>query len=435
MSQVHPLQLQHEQFHEQALQETAQAASLLSTAPLDPSSMPQSEIDSMNRHSAEPTGGLGSQGGQVRDSGATVNGNPNVGAGAGAGVVGAGEPDSLPPGAQEEEQEMEDDMALASFVPLEKLQVNGITPLDLKKLREFGLHTVEAVAYAPRKQLLEVKGISEAKADRLLNEAARLVPMGFVTAADFHLRRSEMICLTTGSKNLDTLLGGGIETGSITELFGEFRTGKSQLCHTLAVTCQIPLDIGGGEGKCLYIDTEGTFRPVRLVSIAQRFGLDPDDALNNVAYARAYNADHQIRLLDAAAQMMSESRFSLVVVDSVMALYRTDFSGRGELSARQMHLAKFMRALQRLADQFGVAVVVTNQVVAQVDGGMTFNPDPKKPIGGNIMAHSSTTRLGFRKGKGCQRLCKVVDSPCLPEADCIFAIYEDGVGDPREDDD
>ncbi|GCE97137.1 recombinase rad51 [Zygosaccharomyces mellis] len=430
MSQVHPLQLQHEQFHEQALQETANAASLLSTAPLDPSSMPQSQNDGLNRQSAEPTGELESQ---ARDSGGTVNaGSTNGGTSTNGHPSVVAEPDSLPPGAQAED--MEDDMALASFVPLEKLQINGITSSDLNKLREFGLHTVEAVAYAPRKQLMEVKGISEAKADRLLNEAARLVPMGFVTAADFHLRRSEMICLTTGSKNLDTLLGGGVETGSITELFGEFRTGKSQLCHTLAVTCQIPLDIGGGEGKCLYIDTEGTFRPVRLVSIAQRFGLDPDDALNNVAYARAYNADHQVRLLDAAAQMMSESRFSLVVVDSVMALYRTDFSGRGELSARQMHLAKFMRALQRLADQFGVAVVVTNQVVAQVDGGMTFNPDPKKPIGGNIMAHSSTTRLGFRKGKGCQRLCKVVDSPCLPEADCIFAIYEDGVGDPREDD-
>lgn len=335
----------------------------------------------------------------------------------------------------EENNEEVDDVALVSFVPLDKLQINGITSTDLKKLRENGLHTVEAVAYAPRKQLLEIKGISEIKADKLLNEAARLVPMGFVTAADFHMRRSEMICLTTGSKNFDTLLGGGVETGSITELFGEFRTGKSQLCHTLAVTCQIPLDLGGGEGKCLYIDTEGTFRPIRLVSIAQRFGLDPDDALNNVAYARAYNADHQLRLLDAAAQMMSESRFSLIIVDSVMALYRTDFAGRGELSARQMHLAKFMRALQRLADQFGVAVVVTNQVVAQVDGAMSFNPDPKKPIGGNIMAHSSTTRLAFKKGKGCQRYCKVVDSPCLPEAECVFAIYEDGVGDPREEDD
>lgn len=400
MSQVQEAPIQDTQL------ETPQL-SLMSTAPADPSSLPESQLQYI------PANAIVAEASE--ETGAAVAGEEMMNNGG-------------------NDNDEEDEVALVSFVQLEKLQVNGITSADIKKLRENGLHTVEAVAYAPRKHLMEIKGISEAKADRLLTEAARLVPMGFVTAADFHMRRSEMICLTTGSKNLDTLLGGGVETGSITELFGEFRTGKSQLCHTLAVTCQIPLDIGGGEGKCLYIDTEGTFRPVRLVSIAQRFGLDPDDALNNVAYARAYNADHQIRLLDAAAQMMSESRFSLIVVDSVMALYRTDFSGRGELSARQMHLAKFMRALQRLADQFGVAVVVTNQVVAQVDGGgMSFNPDPKKPIGGNIMAHSSTTRLGFKKGRGCQRICKVVDSPCLPEADCVFAIYEDGVGDPRED--
>lgn len=282
--------------------------------------------------------------------------------------------------------------------------------------------------------MLTVKGISEAKADRLLAAAAEYVPMGFTTATDFHKRRSELICLTTGSKQLDTLLGGGIETGSITEVFGEFRTGKSQLCHTLAVTCQLPIDMGGGEGKCLYIDTEGTFRPIRLVSIARRYGLNEEDALDNVAYARAYNADHQLQLLNQAAQMMAESRFSLLIVDSIMALYRTDFSGRGELSARQMHVAKYMRALQRLADEFGIAVVITNQVVAQVDGGMSFNPDPKKPIGGNILAHASTTRLSLKKGRAEQRICKIYDSPCLPESECVFAIYEDGIADPREED-
>lgn len=319
---------------------------------------------------------------------------------------------------------------------IEQLEGNGITPGDIRKLKDEGYHTVESVAYAPKRALLTVKGISEAKADRIGMEAAKLVPMGFTTASEFHSRRSELICLTTGSKQLDTLLGGGIETGSITELFGEFRTGKSQICHTLAITCQLPLDMGGGEGKCLYIDTEGTFRPVRLVSIAQRYGMSPDDCLENVAYARAYNADHQYQLLNQAAKMMSESRFSLLIVDSIMSLYRTDYSGRGELSARQSHVAKYMRTLQRLADEFGIAVVITNQVVAQVDGmsGM-YNPDPKKPIGGNIIAHSSTTRLSLRKGRGEQRVCKIYDSPCLPESECVFAIYENGIGDPVVDDD
>ncbi|GME95817.1 hypothetical protein B5S28_g4941 [[Candida] boidinii] len=318
-------------------------------------------------------------------------------------------------------------------IPIKQLEGNGITGTDIRKLIESGFNTVESIAYTPKRQLLLVKGISDAKADKLLAEATKYVPMGFTTASEFHTRRSELICITTGSKQLDTLLGGGIETGSITEIFGEFRTGKSQLCHTLAVTCQLPIDMGGGEGKCLYIDTEGTFRPVRLVSIAKRYGLDENDALDNVAYARAYNADHQLQLLNQAAQMMTESRFSLLIVDSIMALYRTDFSGRGELSARQMHVAKYMRTLQRLADEFGIAVVITNQVVAQVDGGALFNPDPKKPIGGNIIAHSSTTRLSFRKGRGEQRICKIYDSPCLPESECIFAIYEDGIGDPREE--
>jgi DNA repair protein RAD51 len=156
--------------------------------------------------------------------------------------------------------------------------------------------------------------------------------MGFTTATEMHARRSELISITTGSKQLDTLLAGGVETGSITEVFGEFRTGKSQICHTLAVTCQLPFDMGGGEGKCLYIDTEGTFRPVRLLSVANRYGLSGEEVLDNVAYARAYNSDHQLQLLNQAAQMMTETRFSLLVVDSATSLYRTDFMGRGELS-------------------------------------------------------------------------------------------------------
>lgn len=247
--------------------------------------------------------------------------------------------------------------------------------------------------------------------------------MGFTTATEMHHRRSELISITTGSKALDTLLAGGIETGSITEIFGEFRTGKSQLCHTLAVTAQLPFDMGGGEGKCMFIDTEGTFRPVRLLQVAQRYGLAGEEVLDNIAYARAYNSDHQLQLLNEAAKMMTETRFSLLIVDSAMALYRTDFAGRGELSARQGHLAKFLRMLQRLADEFGIAVVITNQVVAQVDGGAAmFNPDPKKPIGGNIIAHASTTRLYLRKGKGETRICKIYDSPCLPESETMFAI-------------
>lgn len=313
-----------------------------------------------------------------------------------------------------------------------KLQSQGINAADIKKLEDAGYHTVEAVAFAPKKSLLVIKGISEAKADKLLVEASKLVPMGFTTATEFHQKRSELIQLTTGSQELDRLLAGGIETGSITEIFGEFRTGKTQLCHTLAVTCQLPIDQNGGEGKCLYIDTEGKFRPERLLEIAERYKLSGNDVLDNVAYARAYNTDHQSQLLILAAAMMAESRYALLIVDSATSLYRTDYCGRGELSTRQNHLGRFLRMLLRLADEYGVAVVITNQVMAQVDGASLFAADTKKPIGGHILAHASTTRLYLRKGRGETRICKIYGSPCLPEKEAMFTITANGIGDAQE---
>ncbi|PON66075.1 DNA recombination/repair protein Rad [Parasponia andersonii] len=340
-----------------------------------------------------------------------------------------------------------------------QLKASGIAAIDVKKLKDAGLCTVESVAYSPRKDLLQIKGISEAKVDKIIEAgmtfdaefpfcfpitrysclfcfilltASKLVPLGFTSASQLHAQRLEIIQITSGSRELDKVLEGGIETGSITEIYGEFRSGKTQLCHTLCVTCQLPLDQGGGEGKAMYIDAEGTFRPQRLLQIADRFGLNGADVLENVAYARAYNTDHQSRLLLEAASMMVETRFALMIVDSATALYRTDFSGRGELSARQMHLAKFLRSLQKLADEFGVAVLITNQVVAQVDGSAIFAGPQFKPIGGNIMAHASTTRLALRKGRGEERICKVISSPCLAEAEARFQISAEGVTDVKD---
>uniref|UniRef100_A0A8C5UR43 DNA repair protein RAD51 homolog n=1 Tax=Microcebus murinus TaxID=30608 RepID=A0A8C5UR43_MICMU len=303
--------------------------------------------------------------------------------------------------------------------PVSRLEQCGINANDVKKLEEAGFHTVEAVAYAPKKELINIKGISEAKADKILTESHSV---------------AQAICraVSLADGTLKLLGSSGIETGSITEMFGEFRTGKTQICHTLAVTCQLPIDRGGGEGKAMYIDTEGTFRPERLLAVAERYGLSGSDVLDNVAYARGFNTDHQTQLLYQASAMMVESRYALLIVDSATALYRTDYSGRGELSARQMHLARFLRMLLRLADEFGVAVVITNQVVAQVDGAAMFAADPKKPIGGNIIAHASTTRLYLRKGRGETRICKIYDSPCLPEAEAMFAINADGVGDAKD---
>ncbi|TKA58467.1 DNA repair protein RAD51 [Rhodotorula sp. CCFEE 5036] len=302
--------------------------------------------------------------------------------------------------------------------PVSVLVAHGISLKDCEKLTEAGYATLEAVAYTPKKLLCQVKGISEAKADKIITQVSKMIPMGFTTATEFHARRADLVTITTGATALDNILGG--------------ETGKSQICHQLAVTCQLPCDMKGGEGKCLYIDTEGTFRPERLLAIAERYGMNGEDVLDNVAYARAYNADHQSNLLVLAGAMMSESRFSLIIVDSVTSLYRTDYSGRGELSARQMHLAKFLRSLMRLADEFGVAVVVTNQVVASVDNAPGAPADARKPIGGNIMAHASTTRVSMRKGRGPERIARIVDSPCMPEADAKFQITAQGISDVND---
>lgn len=187
-------------------------------------------------------------------------------------------------------------------------RLEGVSASDVKKLQEAGYFTVESVAFATKKTLLGVKGVSEVKADKMLMEAKKLIPMGFTSARNVYKQRQDIITLTTGSTELDNLLQGGIETGSITEVFGEFRTGKTQLCHTLCVTCQLPVENGGGSGKALYIDSEGTFRPERLVSIAEKHGLNGEDVMDNVAFARAYNSDHQLQLLNQACALMSESR-------------------------------------------------------------------------------------------------------------------------------
>lgn len=320
---------------------------------------------------------------------------------------------------------------MVSYQTLDCLQEQGIAANDIQKLNDAGYYTVESIAHATIRKLSDVKGISEAKVLKLKDIVKQMVPMDFKTAADALEDRKSLVTLTTGSVELDKLLEGGVETGSITEVFGEFRTGKTQICHTLCVTCQMAITDGGAEGKAIYIDTEGTFRPKRLQEIAERFGMDPNVALENVAYARAHNSEHQLDLLKMAAAIMSQDRYALIVVDSATALYRTDYSGRGELSERQMHMAQFLRQLTRLAEEFGVAVLITNQVVANPDG-MSFAKDSTKPIGGNIIAHASTTRLRLRKGRGENRICTVFDSPTLPEADAQFAVGPKGICDATE---
>ena len=306
----------------------------------------------------------------------------------------------------------------------------GLSSTDIQRLIEHGFTTVESIAFTPLRRLQGVvKSIGEQKQERMKLAATKLVPMGFQSAAECLKQRQEMIRLSTGSAALDALLRGGIETGSITELIGEFKSGKTQLCHTLAVSAQLPVAKGGAAGKVIYIDTEGTFRPERIAEIANRFGMNAEAVLGNIVTARAYNSDHQLRLLVEATHVMAQgARFALLVVDSVTNLFRSDYSGRGELAERQQSLSRFLRTLQRIADEYGTAVVVTNQVIANVESFGMHAP-ASKPAGGHVIAHASQTRLVLRKGMGEKRVCKVLDSPVLPDGEATFFITAEGVGD------
>ena len=329
-----------------------------------------------------------------------------------------------------DEEEMDENHSQQEYHPIDILQDHGINNGDIKKLIDAGYNSLESIAYTPKKNILVIKGLSDAKVEKIVKVIYDILKLGIQPCAKALEERKRITRITSGSKQLDSILGGGFEANSITELFGEFRTGKTQICHTLCVTCQLPKSDGGGEGKAIYIDTEGTFRPEKLAPIAERFGLDPKEVIENVFYARAYNSDHQNRLLLQVCGLMCEHKFSLLIVDSATALDRTDYSGRGELSTRQMNLAKFLRKLQKIADEHKVVVVITNQVVATVDSN-AFGGNDKKPIGGHIMAHACQTRLYLKKGLKQNRICKIYDSPSLPEDEATYAITDRGIDDPQ----
>lgn len=305
----------------------------------------------------------------------------------------------------------------------------GVGEGAAKKLNEAGYKTLEQIAVSSAVELKEIAGLGEGTAEKAIKAARDSLDMGFESADILAEKRKLVGRLTTGSKELDNLIGGGIETQSITEVYGKMASGKSQWCFQTAVTVQLPKEQGGLEGACLYIDSENSFRPERVIQVAKKFGLDVDAALKNIYVARAYNAEHQMILADKAAEMVEEKNIKLVIIDSLTAQFRSEFVGRGTLAERQQKLNKHMRTLQKLAEMSNVAILVTNQVMSRPD--ILFG-DPTEPIGGNVVGHASKTRLYLRKSKEDKRVAKLVDSPSLPDGEAIYRITENGIEDLDE---
>jgi len=304
--------------------------------------------------------------------------------------------------------------------------LSGVGEKIAEKLREIGYTDPMAIAVTAPSELASIADIGEGQAAKIINAARQKLDIGYETADKILERRTTVTKISMGCKGLDSLLGNGVETQAITEMYGAFGSGKTQIGFQLAVNVQLPKDQGGLGGNVLFIDTENTFRPERIVQIAKGLKLDPEKTLKNIHVARAFNSEHQMLLIEKAPEMIEKNNIKLIIIDSLTSHFRADFVGRGELAGRQQKLNKHLHQLQRFADAYNLAVYITNQVMARPD--ILFG-DPTSPIGGHVLAHQATYRCYLRRGRENTRICKLVDSPGLPEGEAVFKITENGVKD------
>lgn len=308
--------------------------------------------------------------------------------------------------------------------------LEALSKYSVSKLKAAGISDIEVLSKMGIKDICDLTGVSKEKAEEIW---MKTVKPKIERASDILERRKNIFRITTGSKSFDGILGGGIESQALTELVGEFGTGKSQLCHTLAVTVQLPRDQGGAEGSAIYLDTEHTFRPERICQIAEGRGLDPKKILQNIYVAEALSSDHLALLVDECFRLAPKHNVRLIVVDSIIGRFRPEYVGRENLAERQQKLNLILHRLLKLSEAYNLAVVATNQVVATVN--QQYVGLQEKPAGGNITGHNFTYRIWLRRGKGRNRIVKIFDSPCHPEAEAHFQITEKGIEDlPHEED-
>jgi DNA repair protein RadA len=300
--------------------------------------------------------------------------------------------------------------------------LEGVGRAAIEKLNAAGIFDVIGLAVKSPSDLVEIIGGSEATNRKLIQKAREMLSFSFETGKDIDKRRTEMIKIPTGCKPIDDMMGGGFETGSITEIYGDWGSGKTQLAHFLC--CKVQQQIPGS--LVYYLDTETTFRPERIRDFCEGLGLDPEKILKNIIYAKAFNFEHQILLAEEIEKQIAKDKLNvkLIVVDSLTAHARSEMTGRGTLAERQQLLNKHMHKLGKIGDIYNCCVLATNQVMSSP--GVSFG-NPIQPIGGNIVGHNSTSRIYIRKGKADSRVVKLVDSPHLPISDANFNITRTGL--------
>jgi DNA repair protein RadA len=292
-----------------------------------------------------------------------------------------------------------------------------------------------AVAARPVKELADITGMSEKLCRKLIADAREKAGFSFHTGLEFEKDSKDVFYISTKSKNIDNILRskaenspeGGVRSKSITECYGEFGSGKTQIAHQLAVMVQLPPH----NGTCVYIDTEGSFRPERIRAFAKGVGLDPDQALKNILLVRSHNTDMQVVFAEQVENVLTQNKkkygdIKLVIVDSLTAAFRAEYTGREQLPYRAAKLNRHMQQLHRFADLYNAAIFVTNQVF--VTPGISFG-DPTHPAGGHIVGHASTYRIYLRKAAKGARAAILKDAPELPDNVALFMVTEEGLVD------
>ena len=304
----------------------------------------------------------------------------------------------------------------------------GVGAATAEKLRDAGYNDLMSIAVASPGELTESVGMGEAAARKIINAGRNNLDMGFASGEELLEKRAKIIKINTGSKAFDELVGGGFESGCITECFGSYGSGKTALANQLAINALDINEEGVPQAYAVWIDSENTFRPERIKQICDENGLDPLVILRNIKVVRAFNSDHQMMCAEKVEDLIQKDdlKINMIIVDSLMTHFRSEFLGRGQLATRQQKINKHMHVLMKIADQYNLVVYVTNQVMSKPD---TFFGDPTEAIGGNIVGHNSATRLYLRRGKKGTRVAKLVDSPYLPDGECIFRITDKGIED------
>lgn len=359
-----------------------------------------------------------------------------------------------------------DHVEVQKAVDFDISNLEGVGTVRRNRLVESGITTPMDLMVRGPVEVADITGLTKDQAGVICEKARQycvdngVFQKSFQSASDVLAYRKNQINtnrISTGAKSLDGLLGGGIETEALTEFYGAYGSGKSQVCHTLAVMAQLPKDKGGLNAEVIFFDTEDTFRPERIRDIVINRELvplkdkakksDPNEPVNEsdvmkfvdrITVAKCYNTSHQMLLADQVSDILNKERVDkdqnkdpmtrLIIIDSVSTHFRSEYAGRGLLAEKQQALNKYIHKLKRTAEAYKLAIVITNQVMGNPGG---FG-SPVIPVGGHVLGHGSTYRIYLKKSLKTKRIAKMDDSPMHAQNEIVFDLTEAGIKDSED---